>query len=300
MSIKRVFTNCAICGEKNNFKIIYSENLNLNILDKNFTARRFADKYNFRIVRCKNCGLLRSNPIISNEIIEKYYSESKFLYLDETENIKTTYGFYLKKLNNYDVKKERFLEIGCGNGFFLERAIELGYKNVLGIEPSKNAFNNANYLIKNNIRCEIFDYRKLSDNNFDVVCNFHVLDHVVNPGEFLSGCHKILAKNGLLLCIVHDESSYSAKLLKDKSPIIDASHIYLFNKKTLIAIHRKYKFKVLEILEIKNTYSLLYWIKMLPLSNKLKENTINVFRKLSLTSRKIGLKAGNIGIICRK
>ena len=29
------------------------------------------------------------------------------------------------------------MEIGCGNGFMLEEALRLGFKNAQGIEPSK-------------------------------------------------------------------------------------------------------------------------------------------------------------------
>ena len=45
----------------------------------------------------------------------------------------------------------KILEIGCGNGFLLEVAINQGWKNVSGIEPSIAAINQA----KPNIRKKI-------------------------------------------------------------------------------------------------------------------------------------------------
>ena len=57
--------NCAIC-QNSNYKILYKPNFDIKKVDYNiFSARRLPDKIHYRIVKCKKCGLIYSNPIFA-------------------------------------------------------------------------------------------------------------------------------------------------------------------------------------------------------------------------------------------
>jgi 2-polyprenyl-3-methyl-5-hydroxy-6-metoxy-1,4-benzoquinol methylase len=130
---------CSICGSKNN-KIKFKQNYNLQELkDSFFSARRERKKTKyehntFRI--CQNCGTVYASPILNPELVAKLYKKSKFTYGKQRDNLKKSYGRYLKMAEKYVKNKGRLLDIGGGDGFFMEEALSQGYKVVYGVEPS--------------------------------------------------------------------------------------------------------------------------------------------------------------------
>ena len=292
---------CAIC-EKDNFEVIYKENFDLKKIDERiFSARRLPDRMHYQIVKCKKCGLVYSNPILEYGKIEKLYKKSFTSYDTHLENLKETYGFYLRELNKYvgTIHELSLLEIGCGNGFFLEEALKQGYI-VYGIEPGKKSAQKAKPNIKKNIVVDIFRPGLFRKNFFDVVCCFQTFDHIPNPNEFLNECYKVLKKGGFILFFNHDASSFSAKILGEKSPIIDIEHTYLYDKKTMPRIFTKHKFKILEIKSAINIHSLSYWIHLFPLPNSIKLPLIKFLIFTKLGNIKIKLNPGNMVLMAKK
>lgn len=149
-------TNCAIC-EKNNYHVLYQANFNIKGLsEKTFSARRVPDKVHYRIVKCNICGLVYSNPILSYEQLERLYKKSTYTYGDFEADLSETYARYLKTFLQKNISESTFLEIGCGNGFFLKTAQKIGFKNTYGVEPGKETVRNTDRAIKNNIIVDIF------------------------------------------------------------------------------------------------------------------------------------------------
>ncbi|MFH0805608.1 MAG: class I SAM-dependent methyltransferase [Patescibacteria group bacterium] len=291
-------THCPICGINIDYKVIYRENLPLS--ETVFSTRKAPDNYHYRIVKCNRCGLLYSNPILENDQINKLYEESKFDYGAELENLKKTYGNYLKKIENLVPSKENLLDIGCGNGFFLEKALEMGYKNVYGVEPSNKAIENVSIMVEGKIINDVFNSKDFSSNFFDVICFFQVIEHIVDLNDFLIGCLKSLKKGGIILCIAHDSNAFFPKILKDRCPIINNEHIWIFNKETLKKIFLKYNFQVIKVGPVANIYSLTYWFKMMPIPKFLNKFIFNLLSFLKIANKRISIKAGNIFIVAKK
>lgn len=292
---------CAICKTNKNTEVLFPETTDFAKIDKAiFSARRIPDRVHYRLLRCSKCGLIFSSPILSENTIRQLYRESKLTYEQEIESLKETYGHYLEKSLRNTVKNPTLLEIGGGNGFFLEKAKEMGLSKVYGIEPSQDAVNQARSDIKKNMIVDFFPSRKIKNSAFDIICIFQTLDHIIDPNSFLQECFKALRKNGLVLCIHHNTDGLSVKLLKEKSPIFDIEHIFLFNKNNLKTIFAKNGFKTIEVFDVKNTFPLRYWIRMFPLPLKIKTNLINLLKLIRLDNFPITLSAGNIGIIARK
>lgn len=295
-------TQCAVCGKKQRIKELYKENFSTNQINAQiFSARRSPDRLHYRLVKCVNCGLIFSNPVFPVKTVEKLYKKSKFNYNLESYFLKKTYGEYLRQVlpsNNFD--KLKILDIGCGNGFFMEEAMEMGIKNVFGIEPSIGSIKKASQEIKKNIKCDILRPRLFRNNSFDIICFFHTLDHVFDPNVFLGIVHDLLKKNGKVICVVHDTEGLSVRLFGEKSPIFDIEHIYLFNKKTLAKIFKKNNLKSLKVLGVKNRYPILYWWKLMPIPRPLKDNINKLLSKTRIGAIPISLNAGNIVIIAEK
>lgn len=291
---------CAVC-ENDNYKVIYPANFNITkINSRTFSARRLPDKIHYRIVKCKKCGLLYSTPILALNKINKLYRQSFTSYGQHINNLKKTYAEYLKQLDKYQPKKIRLLEIGCGNGFFLEEAKKQGYKNVYGVEPGKKSVEKAHPQIKKNIAINIFRPGLFKKKSLDVICCFQTFDHVPDPNLFLKECFNVLKKGGILLFLNHNAEALSAKILGEKSPIIDIEHTYLFDKKTMSKILTKNKFKSLEIKTAFNIHSLSYWLRLFPLPRNFKSNLIKIVQKSFLRNINLTLPAGNMVIFAQK
>lgn len=285
---------CAICGEKEQIEELYKETIHQHkITNKTFSARRNPDRMHYRFVRCKTCELIFSNPIFPQNKIVDLYKKSTFDYSVESSYLKKTYGSYLKDLLTKK-KNIKLLDIGCGNGFFLEEAKEMGVASVFGIEPGKEIVKKAPKWLQKSIKVGILNEGIFPKNTFDIICCFHTLDHIVDPNDFLKTTYSLLKKGGVTLFIVHDTDGLSVKLFGEKSPIFDIEHIFLFNRSSLAKLFKKNKFKVEKTFYVKNTYPISYWIRMAPFPDVVKK-MFNPFSRVSLS-----LSAGNIGIIARK
>jgi len=147
-------TACAICGTHDNATELYPANLDAHAFSPAvFSARRLPDRVHYRIVRCNSFCLVRSDPVADPAAVSNLYHQSSFDYNEETANLSQTYGKYLARLDAYGVKKGSLLEIGCGNGFFLEEARRQGYADVRGVEPSRAAIELARADIRSGITC---------------------------------------------------------------------------------------------------------------------------------------------------
>lgn len=295
-------TKCALCGLKKSFLPLYRANFSLRrkIDQDTFSARRLPDQLHYRIVKCQKCGLVRSNPILSPQKIARLYKKSRVTYQAEIPDLKKTYGDYLKKTIPFLSQKNNLLEIGCGNGFFLEEALAQGFKNMAGVEPSEKAIKQAPKKLQKYIKNDFFHRQLFTENSFDLVCCFHTLDHVINPQQFIKDVYQVLRPQACALFIVHDVDSLMSKLFRENWPIFDIEHIYLFSKKTLAKIFEKNKFQAIKLFNVKNQYSLRYWLRTSPIPNRIKKYLINLFKKLNLAEARLILPAGNIAIIARK
>ena len=293
--------DCAICGKGQKTKILYKANFDPQKIDeKTFSARRLPDKLRYQLNECTICGLVFSSPILDFEKINEFYKQSKFTYEEQIPYVGETYSYYLKKFFPNLSKDVKILDVGCGNGFFLDKLYKLGIRHTYGIEPSKEAVYKAPKHLKKNIKIDILRENSYPKSYFSIITCFHTLDHVVNPNEFLEIISKRLKENGSVLFIVHNTQGLSVRLFGEKSPIFDIEHIYLFNKKTLTEILRKNGFKKIQVFDVKNKYPLSYWLWMAPLPAKFKNPLMKFLKNSRLGKIPISFEAGNIGMVAYK
>ncbi len=290
---------CPICDSDTKSEKVYDENLPSKLEKVNYSGRKKPDGYHYEMVRCKDCSLLYASSIYESKITDKLYEESDFPYEQEIEGLKKTYGNCLKYAENLISKKENFLEIGCGNGFLLEVAIDQGWKNVTGVEPSIKAVNQAKSNIRKKIVHSIFKSDSFKKNNYDVVFFAMILEHVPDVNKFLSEIFKVLNPGGVVIGICHDERHFLSKLLKDKHPIINDEHNYVFGKKTAKKILLKNNFKDIKVNSLKNYYSANYWFDMAPIPEIIKK-PFKLISKIFFGDKNIGIKAGNIFLVGKK
>jgi SAM-dependent methyltransferase len=301
MGLELVSTTCAICLTRNNAAVLYPANFDVEAFNPGvFSARRIPDMVHYQIVRCNTCGLVRSDPVADVNILRTLYQQSSFTYSQDTPNLTKTYGHYLRKTEKYQISKQHLLEIGCGNGFFLEEALSQGFREVTGIEPSKDAVNLANTVIQPKIICDILRPGLLLPNAFSLICMFQTFDHISEPNMLLEECVKALQPGGAILCLNHNADAISSRILKEKSPIIDIEHTYLYSPITIKRIFEKHGLHVLEVKPAWNIIRLYSLLRLFPLPRRVKQKLLDFVNRTPLSKAHFTLPLGNLYIIAQK
>ena len=109
--------------------------------------------------------------------------------------------FNLNADSKKPLKKLKILDIGCGGGLLCEPLCKLG-ASITGIDPSKNNIEVAKLHSKKmnlNIKYICCAPESLNiKNEFDVILNLEVIEHVSNVDEFISNCSKLIKKQGIM------------------------------------------------------------------------------------------------------
>mgnify|MGYP001357853796 CR=1 FL=1 len=114
---------------------------------------------------------------------------------------KTSSHFDLKKETNAPLKKLKILDIGCGGGLISEPMTRLG-ASVTGIDASLKNINVAkNHAKKNNLKINYLNTTPENldrQNEFDIILNLEVVEHVENLDLYLSSCFGLLKQKGIM------------------------------------------------------------------------------------------------------
>jgi SAM-dependent methyltransferase len=294
-------TRCAICQTEAEATELYPANFDEQAFNSTiFSARRSPDRIHYRLVRCNACGLVRSDPVASFATMSQLYTQSSFDYGEEVANLQRTYGRYLAKLTSYGNQLTDLLEIGCGNGFFLEEAVRQGFTRVCGVEPSQDAIAKASPTIRPHIRCAMMQPGLFEAAQFDAICLFQVLDHIPDPASLVAECFRLLKPGGLMLCINHNVDAWSARLLGRNSPIVDIEHTYLYSPATMAKLFSAYQFELRESGAVWNDYSLYYLVRLLPLAKGIKQPLLSWLKASPLGQWLLSVPLGNLYLIAQK
>ena len=293
-----IATRCAVCDSYGNSNVVYPSTVDADSFTVEvFSARRLPDRRHYQWVSCKSCGLYRSDPI-SDANLNELYRISTFDYSGEVHGLKNSYRKLVSKANitNYDL----LVEIGGGNGFFLEEALSMGFKQVLEIEPSSNAHQNAPDSLKPFFSIEALRPGLVENNSAEIVAMFHVLDHLPDPKTSLKIVHAMLKSKGSVCLAVHNVNSISAKILRDRSPIFDVEHTFLFSKTTLKQLLEESGFQNIKIGHYKNSYSLAYLLHLMPIRKSLKLRILKSQIGELLYSIRLTVPLGNMWAVAER
>lgn len=291
--------HCTTCGEKD-YVLRYEARLP-KPEELDFSARRPGRKYHPRIVECRSCGQIYSNPFFADQLIVELYRRAR--YIDEPQ-LKNMCDDYVREFEiafgDRPRDNTRILEIGCATGFFLNALYGKGYHHLQGMEPGLEAVSRAPDQIRPFIRNDFFSADSYAPGSFDVVCCFQVMDHMPDPAMFMRAVNNVLADGGLFLTINHDIRSPIARLLGEHSPMYDIEHIYLFDRSTICKLFVKSGFDVSYCRPLRNMYTADYALKMLPLPSLLKGLMDSIMKATSLGSCAVRVPGGNMVTLGKK
>ena len=132
---------------------------------------------------------------------------------------------------------------------------------------------------------------------FDLATLFMTVEHVADPNDAFTSLKNCLSTNGRIAIVCHNRLSLVNRLLRTKSPIFDIEHQQIFSKKGIVLLFQRMDMDVEYVRSFKNTYSLQYWIRLLPIPKPFR-GFFN-YLPLRILQKKFSLNVGNVMIVGR-
>lgn len=259
-----------------------------------FASRKTPEGMTFRMMRCLTCDLLFADPSPSEEWFRRGYGDALY---DSGEEARYAAGAYSRSMDRFLPSlpdKDTALDIGAGNGAFLERLLDMGFAHTSGVEPSLAAINDATEAIKPLVRHGFFRAADYAPDSFSLVTCFQTVEHVFNPMTLCGEAMTILKKGGAFCLVGHNYRSISARLLGRRSPIYDIEHLQLNSPKSIAAMLGRAGFTRVAVIPIINKYPLRYWLKLAPLPASVKRAAGRLTDIMNVSSLGVPIAAGNM------
>jgi SAM-dependent methyltransferase len=108
-------------------------------------------------------------------------------------------------------ERGRLLDVGCGNGRFLQTMARLGW-TVFGVEPDAAAAAVARASLGEVIHSGRIGDAPFPEGSFDVIVMKHVIEHLPDPTATLRACHRFLRAGGKIVVITPNARSLGGRL----------------------------------------------------------------------------------------
>lgn len=225
---------------------------------KELTCKDYvASGHSFDLQRCNNCTFLFTNPRPSVSEIGPYYQSDRYVsHAGSKQGFSFMYKVY-DWVRDYSINKKldhiksyhksgSLMDLGCGLGYFLDGVVKDGTFEALGADISQDAIdyvkNKFGYYVKNEA-----ELNTINDHLFDVITQWHVLEHVHLLNERMQQLKRLLKSGGTMFIAVPNSDSWDAKHYKQFWDGYDVPrHLYHFNQKSFNMLMEKHGFKVVE------------------------------------------------------
>src|SRR5690606_377641 len=148
----------------------------------------------YQIISCERCGLSRACPRLWGEALERYYEQEYYSeqlarggryeqwrddHLDVWRRNAGLVREEAERSLGLPAPKVRLLDVGCGQGFFLEQCVALGMA-ARGIEPSEHAVRYGRDQLGLDVRAMTPESLG-PEERYHVITMWEVLEHVPDP-----------------------------------------------------------------------------------------------------------------------
>ena len=208
------------------------------------------------VVQCDHCSFCYSHPYVAGDMDFYTLAYERSGYPTWKWEFQQTYN----ALKTSAESDHTLLELGAGNGAFVKRIIAdiLAKENVTCMEFSEYG---RHQLEKMGVKCFSQDIRELQsaelEESFDVICMFHVLEHMDNLDVLFQKLNWLMKKEASLFIAVPNEKRIEFNELNGALLDMPPNHIGRWNKRSFEEIARKYAFHINEYKIEKSGFSLL-------------------------------------------
>jgi 2-polyprenyl-3-methyl-5-hydroxy-6-metoxy-1,4-benzoquinol methylase len=213
------------------------------------------DRYGleYRVVICKDCGLVYTNPRMTQESYNKFYdTEYRRLYIGTetaTEDFfrkqythgKQIFNFIKSTFTDKKFANLNVLEVGCGAGGILQYFKEQGC-NVLGVDLGNEylEFGRVNY----GLNLKHGTINEASNFKPDIVIYSHVIEHILDLNYELLLLKKLCPNNAIFYIEVPGLKNIDRNYKMDVLRYLQNAHTYHFSLLSLTNLFGKFGFSL--------------------------------------------------------
>lgn len=249
----------------------------------------FIDRPGHQLKRCPKCNLFQKGVLESNEVYEGDYHDC---YSSRKRSKEITASIRLASITK-DLATERgsiphVLDIGCSVGATVKAAEDMGW-DATGVDVSQGAID---FCHDRGLDCHKIDGTALpfDDNTFDLVTNWHVIEHVSDVRETLAEWRRVLKPGGAMILETPDSTCWKARRLgAEYRKFWPPEHLYTFDQANLSSILQTAGFELLPSRLIGKASALPAHLTLYALA----------YRGLRAAYRKLGV-CKSLEICCRK
>ncbi len=239
------------------------------------TKDYFFTKEHFSIYQCNNCKLIFTNPRPEVDRLSAYYQSEEYLshHSDSLTPVSVLYKF-IREINIRNKYKtvvrygngNKILDIGCGTGELLAYFQKKGW-SAIGVEPDAEARSFAEK--KNGIKVYYLDYLAETEEKFDVISMWHVLEHVPDLHERIETVKKLLTKDGFAVIALPNGASHDAFYYKEYWAGLDVPrHLYHFSPYSFKKLMESHGFSLIAEIPMKFDVFYVSWLSEKYLKHK--------------------------------
>jgi 2-polyprenyl-3-methyl-5-hydroxy-6-metoxy-1,4-benzoquinol methylase len=232
-------TNCPACS---------SANFTFQFEAKDYTV----SQNSFGVLSCNDCHLTFTNPRPKAEEAGYFYKSANYISHSDTQQglinklYHTVRKITLKQkagwIKSYQKGNKNLLDVGCGNGHFLQTCKADGW-NVSGMELDPETASRASNLVREPIYPNLLEIP--NEKQFDLITLWHVLEHVYELDAYFEFFKKRIQADGKLLLALPNSKSFDATYFKEFWAAYDVPrHIYHFNPDTIQFVAKKHGFQL--------------------------------------------------------
>jgi SAM-dependent methyltransferase len=291
---------CPGCGASES-EPFAAANVDLSALDRfAFASRKLPEYMHHALVVCRSCDLLYANPAPDKSTLEAAYHDAAFDASDESRYAALTYAGFLPRISAELADRVGALDIGTGDGAFLEQLVSHGFSAVVGVEPSAAPVAAAKPEIRKLIRHAPFRVGDFSPESVRLVTCFQTIEHVSDPLALCQDAFQLLRPGGAFFIVCHNRRALLTRALGMKSPIFDIEHLQLFSPRSVRALLQRTGFSRVVVRSVVNRYPLNYWARLFPLPGGSKTRALQLLRKSGLGRFTLAAPVGNLAAIAFK
>ncbi|MFM7666904.1 MAG: class I SAM-dependent methyltransferase [Bacteroidota bacterium] len=208
--------------------------------------------FNDTLIECKSCSHVWADLSLNEDDLRKIYAKNYFKgaeyadYLSDKLILQTNFTKRLKSLNKLtDAPKfESVLELGCAYGFFGELQLKAGNKYI-GYDISEDSIRYANDNFGEYFSSKNYLLEEIQKESFSDIFMWDVIEHLVNPEEFIKKVSFETKRNGRIYITTGDISAWLPRKQKAKWRMIHPpTHVHYFTKKSITKLLNKYGYEI--------------------------------------------------------
>jgi SAM-dependent methyltransferase len=169
------------------------------------TTTAVLSKYGFDLHRCAQCSHVYVNPMPADAQLREHYQNPAYFEGEQDQGYKSYDAMHRALMPHFDRRLNeigalqtppgKLLDVGCADGFFLQRAKLRGWE-IHGVELSADMAAKASATLGIKVLGSV---DALETGNFDAVTLWEVIEHLPRPIEFLSSLREHIRPGGVLM-----------------------------------------------------------------------------------------------------